>query len=313
MNKKNILLSKATSIFFVLFILLIITSVYRVYKTYYFNGFIKAEYNAGITNFIRDKDVKYSDNYSYKIESPDFNDAVFYKEIKVKPNTPYRMKCMVKTRNIETENGNSDGGAQICIADSTECSTSVIGTNDWQELEFIFNSKNRETIKIGFRLGGNRDYAKGTAWFSDFTLEEGYKNTYNANNWNVACFIFKNIDVNIKMETVQENLKISMSKRDITNMKSNIEMFKNSCNELSGKKMTVTYDIYEIENPITSISYSEEYGYYIDPADVKDLIDGYLKEEEYDHIFAIVRLGDIDKEIEIPVYDWIGLGRNGFI
>ena len=45
---------------------------------------------------------------------------------------------------------------------------------------------------------------------------------------------------------------------------------------------------------------------------VEDIITPYLDKKEYDYIFVAVRLGDLDKNIEIPIYDWIGLRRNGF-
>ena len=85
-------------------------------------------------------------------------------------------------------------GAQISIEGSTERSIAIQGTNEWQKIELIFNSKNRDSINIGFRLGGNLGLAKGKAWFSDFKLEEG---TTNSNNeWKFACLILKTTDVN---------------------------------------------------------------------------------------------------------------------
>lgn len=182
----------------------------------------------------------------------------------------------------------------------------ITGTTDWQKVEFLFNSKDREEIKIGFRLGGNQDDSKGTAWFSDFSLEEGSLN--NSKTWNFACFIFKNVDVEI--EGKQE--KISMSLNDIDVINRDIERFGKACKELSNNNMEVSYDIYEIDIPISSVTYSETYGYYIDPKDVKDIIKEYLNKKEYDHIFACAKLGDKNKGIEIPVNDWIGLRRNGF-
>ena len=76
--------------------------------------------------------------------------------------------------------------------------------------------------------------------------------------------------------------------------------------------MTVDYDIYEIEEPVKTITYSDEYGYYLDPSDVQDLLEEYIDREEYDHIFVAIKLGDTYKNIEIPVNDWIGLRRYGF-
>lgn len=202
--------------------------------------------------------------------------------------------------------GKNNGGAHISIVESVESSKSITGTNDWQELEFIFDSKNRETIQIGFRLGGNETNSKGTVWFSDFKLEEGIKSE--SNNWNVVCFIMNNVDT--KLDNGQQ-LKLNMELKDIESIKNNMQRFASSCKNLSNGKMTAQYDIYEIEEPIKTITYSEEYGYYVDSSDVEDIITPYLEKDEYDYIFVAVRLGDLDKNIEIPIYDWIGLRRNG--
>lgn len=297
--------AKIIDIIFFIIVFFVLIKLYGVYKKYNYNEFIKAENIIRVTKFTRDNKEKFSNENSYKMESQDFNDAIFYKKVKVKPNTPYKLTCMVKTDNVVNQSGKNNGGAQISIYDTTECSESIIGTNDWQQLEFIFDSKNREEIEIGFRLGGNETKTKGTAWFSDFKLEQGIKD--NSNNWNVACFIIKNVDVNIE----NQNVKLNMGIADIQDMKQNMERFKLAAKELSNGKMTVDYDIYEIDEPVESVTYSEKFAYYLDPADVQEIIKEYLKKEEYDYIFVAVRLGDNYENVEIPVNDWIGLGRHG--
>ena len=94
-----------------------------------------------------------------------------------------------------------------------------------------FNSENRTNVKIGFRLGGNSGKAKGIAWFSDFKLEKGIKTDDTL--WNVACFIFKQIDVEID----GERYNFSMSTSDIESVKSNMERYKAACKQLSNGKM----------------------------------------------------------------------------
>ena len=151
MQKKNELIKNIIGI---IVIIAISIFLWKIYKTYDYNNYIKAEYNLGLSRFVRDSSVKYSKNNSYKIENPEYNDAMFYKEVNVKPNTPYKVKCKIKTENVISEKINSDVGAHICIADTTEKSDNVVGTSDWTDVEFYFNSKNRNTVKIGFRLGG---------------------------------------------------------------------------------------------------------------------------------------------------------------
>lgn len=160
-----------------LIILICLTFVaYKLYSRYNinnFNDFIRTELKPYTSKFERDSETKYSNNNSYKITSIEENDAMFYKTIQVTPNTPYKVTCMVKTQEVKTMKEVSEGGAHICIADTVEKSKSITGTNDWQELEFIFNSKNRTSVNLGFRLGGYDDNCTGTAWFSNFKIEVG--------------------------------------------------------------------------------------------------------------------------------------------
>ncbi len=288
----------------ILFIIIgsLINYIYLKIKPHYFGDLVRAEYNYGLSQFIKDSEVKYNENASFKISSTNYNDAMYYKTINVTPNTPYKVTCMVKTENVIVENEGIGAGAQMCIADTVERSKSITGTNEWQKLEFMFNSKNRTSVDIAFRLGGYDGNCMGTVWFTDFNLELGSvdENT----EWNFACFIFDNIDVNLQ----GENIYLQMSEQDKTKAKQNMERFKTSCRELSGYQMSVNYDIIEIQEPITQVSYDDKNGYYVSPQNVENLIEKYMEEKEYDHIFAVIRMGDATKNVEIPVYDWIGLG-----
>lgn len=283
----------------------IVFVLFGIFKSHYFNGFVKAEITLGISEFRRDKTVKYSDMDSYRITSPTQNDAAFYKEIYVEPHTPYKITCMVKTENVIPSAINTDGGACISIIEASEISKSITGTSDWQKVEMMFNSKNRTTIKLGFRLGGNTGKAKGTAWFSDFKLEKGLNSS--DTTWNVACFIFENTDVEIN----GERMKFSMSSGEMNAIKDDMDDFKSSCKSLSDGKMRVNYKIYNIKEPLTTISYSEEHGYYFDPYDVRTFIEDIVLENNYDYIFTAVKMGNNEKEI--PVEGWVGLRRHGFL
>ena len=275
---------------------------WKFYLDNNFNDFLRSEAKLHTSKFLRDKEVKCSDMRSYKIESNEYNDAMFSKEIKVEKNTPYRVSCMVKTNNIEVEKEKSDIGAQISISDTTEKSISVGGTQDWQKLEFVFNSKNREKVDIAFRLGGVEGKAKGEAWFSDFLIEKGNKEENN--HWKYSCFIFQNTSVNID----GKQININVTNEDIRNIKQTIKRFERSCNTLSKGKMKANCDIHIIEPPVSSLSYDEDFGYYLEPKDIEPHIKDIIDKNNYDHIFAIVRLGNDQYMTEIEVKDWIGLG-----
>ena len=301
-NKEKSLLGRVAYIVTVIILCVLVYYAYQYYQSNNFNDFIRSEANLYTSEFKRDSDVKYSDKRSYSIKSDEYNDAMFYEEVKVEKNQPYKVTCMVKTENVEAKDGISGVGAQISIEGSTERSVAIQGTSDWQKIELIFNSKDRDTVNIGFRLGGNLGEAKGKAWFSDFTLEEGVAE--NNSDWDFACFIFKTTNVNINNNQV--NLEVTNS--DIRDIENTISRFENSCYTLSEGKMTANCDIYELDTPLSKLSYDEEFGYYVAPEDVENQIKDTISNNNYDHIFVVVRLGDEEHENDIQVNDWIGLG-----
>ncbi len=288
-------------IFVLIFIALIIFNI--VNKNIGYGYFSKAALNKESVAFSRDSNVKYSDINSYKIENKDYNNSIFYKTINVKKNTPYKITCMIKTENVRVlDESVNDSGAQISILNLSEQSRCIRGTEDWKEVSLIFNSKQNEELEVGFMLGGSSEQgnAKGIAWFSDFKIEEG--NLDSDNNWNFACFIFKNTDVSIS----DSQYKYQMSDDDINQIYDCMNRFKEDCSVLSDNLMTATYDIIELDNPITILSYDEDNKYYIDPIDVSSYIDKYLSKNCYDHIFICAKLSD--EMSSIPINDWIGLG-----
>ena len=282
-TRKSIV-GKIAYIITIIILCILLVYAYNYYQSNNFNDFVKSEASLYKSQFKRDNTIKYGENRSYEIISPDYNDAMFYKTINVEKNQPYKITCMVKTENVESEDEISGVGAHISIEGSTERSVAIQGTNDWQEIELIFNSKNRETINIGFRLGGNLGQAKGKAWFSDFKLEEG--NLENNNDWKFACFIFKNTDVNLN----GNEIKLQVTNNDISDIKDTVRRFENSCYTLSEGKMTANCDIYEIDTPITELSYDEEFGYYVSPENVEEQIKKIVEQNDYDHIFVVLRL-----------------------
>ena len=232
---------------------------------------------------------------------------MFSKKVKVEKNTPYKVTCMVKTENVVPENDISGVGAQIAISGTSEKSIAITGTQDWQKIEMIFNSKNREEVDIGFRLGGYLGNCTGTAWFSDFTLEEGTLNE--SKNWKFACFIFENTDVIVN----GKEIKLSMTDTDVSDIRDTINRFESTVTDLSNGKMTGNCDIYKIQDPINKLTYDEEFGYYVAPEDIEKSIKEVVQQNDYDHIFVIIRLGNEEFQNDIKINDWIGLRSNGLL
>lgn len=221
---------------------------------------------------------------SYKIENPEYNDAMFYKKVAVKKNQPYKVTCMVKTNNIQAKEEAAGVGAGLAVEGTTERSVSITGTQDWQKIELIFNSKDREEVNLGARLGGNLGEAKGEAWFADFKIEEGL--VEQNNTWKFACFIFKNTDVTINNKRIQ----LEVTGNDIRDIQNTIDLFEGSCSTLSDRKMTAECDVYRVDTPLTQLSYDEEFGYFVSAENVENYIKDIISTHDYDHIFVIVRL-----------------------
>lgn len=266
------------------FLFILLYFAYQYYQTNNFGEFIRSEANIYTSHFSRDKETKYNNKKSYKIESQEYNDAMFYKKIKVNKNQPYKVTCMAKTNNVQAKEETSGVGAQISIEGTTERSVAINGTQDWQKIEFIFNSKDREEVNIGFRLGGYLGEAKGEAWFADFTIEEGI--TENDNKWKFACFIFKTTDVTLN----EKQIKLSVTQSDINDITNTINLFEESCSSLSNGKMSAKCDIYGVDTPLSKLSYDDEFGYYVAAEDIEEQIKEVISANDYDHIFAIVRL-----------------------
>ena len=293
---------KVRSIITTIFLIVFLIWSWNYYQTNNFNEYVKAEYNLKNSKFSRDASVKYGNGRSYKIESEEYNDAMFYKTIDVTPNTSYKVTCKIKTENVEPQDKNADVGAHICIAKTFEKSDNVLGTTDWTEVTFYFNSKNRQQVDLGFRLGGAEGQAKGTAWFSDFKIEAGMADT--SNEWNFLCLLFDYVNVNVE----NKNLNLQLTATDKDDMTVCLRRFKSSMEEMSEGKMKVNYDIAEITTPITHFSHDDENGYYVSGYDIKDVLDPYIATGKYDHVFIAFRTGDINRQGTIPVNDWIGLG-----
>lgn len=296
-----------------LFVLILIVVVFGfVYPRYSFGYFIKSIRENDTASFSRDHDVKYNGKASYKITNEEYSDALFYQTVPVTPHTSYRVTCMVKTQDIENLGNTRTGGAQISIAGTSERSRNLYGTNDWTKLELLFNSKNRSEVDIAFRLGGFNDECKGMAYFSDFTMELGAQNYQN--NWHFACFLFEELNATYgKNEGKEQSERALITERNREDVQDDMSRLQRTMKEISRGKMTMTYDILTIKEPIKTLTYDEENGYYIDAIDVVESIEPYLEKTEYDHLFFVSPFGEVNKKEETGLPLWVGLGGMDYL
>lgn len=283
----------------IIVVIILLIVCFEIIQGFNLNGFKLARFHEGKTKASRDSNVKYNDEWSYKIESQDYNDYMLYKTIEVKKNTAYKVSCMVKTENVQAEE-KLGGGFNIGLKDTLEKSISIYGTNDWTELTFYFNSKNNESVDIAFRLGDNSQNCKGTVWFSDMNLEIGRQRK--TANWNFAVFMINNTQLEVEGQKISEQL--SNPQENI--IENSFIGFKETLEDFTNNDIKVEYDIINIDKPLTRVSYDPESGYYISREDSYELINEYIYDKkQYDHIFVVANIGD---KISTDELEWIGLG-----
>lgn len=296
--RKNI-----ASTIFTIIVLIIAVIVYRKYD---FNFYSKGVSELGKTVFERDSKETTNNERSYEIINKEYTDAVFYKKIEVKKYTPYKVSCMIKTKDVKQYEDSQIAGAQIILKGTEEHSKVLSGNNEWTKVEFCFNSKADTEVEVGFRLGGNNYKAEGTAWFSDLKMQEGFSS--DDTTWKFECFIVDNIDVKLENGVT---VKESLTEDDVYNLTNSMKRFQSTCATLCNNKMQVDYDIKEISGPITSLTYDDENGYYINEKDVYNLIENELEKSEYDFIYICAKLPSEDKMTQTSKekVDWVGLGN----
>ena len=104
---------------------------------------------------------------SLTIVSPNPADVGAGLELKVKPNTRYRLGGWVKTQNVR----NTGGRGVLFNIHGGETSRAISGNNDWTELSLEFSTGGSDQILIHCLFGGYGG-STGTAWFDDLYLQE---------------------------------------------------------------------------------------------------------------------------------------------
>ena len=104
---------------------------------------------------------------SFTIFSNTFSYGRWYNKVNLKPWSKYRFTGWIKTDNLIPEKGS---GAGIRIDGMPVEAVSYKGTNDWQQVEYIFDTGNNDAAIVSciFSLDGR---ATGRVWFDDMKFE----------------------------------------------------------------------------------------------------------------------------------------------
>jgi hypothetical protein len=134
-----------------------------------FSGATPANWNASLwapsAQLSSDNTTRHFGYSSARITAATPNDAWWWQEVMVQPNTFYLLTGWIKTENV------SGGvGANLSLIGTWTHTQGLLGTNDWTHVSIWFNSGPSTRITIGARLGYWAGTSTGTAWFDDLRM-----------------------------------------------------------------------------------------------------------------------------------------------
>lgn len=264
-----------------------------------------------------DTSTYYGDSgYSIKITNSDYNVASVEKKFAVKKNTHYRASVMVKysgyslASNAEMEKCGATFG-QVWTYNLTDS----YNGSDWEKLTFEFDSGNENSYTLALYNGLWNSNCKGTAWFSDFRLEERVGEP--SNRWNVLAVVFKNVkapvEMNGKKYTYEGHLNdddVKTATKVLDNLYTSVPMLSE---DLWGFNCIDVVSTDAVVDELVTYKYEgATHGYRIEcySDSVSRELDKFMEKAEkesgkkYDQIIAIAPLTE--------VADWSGLGAMNY-
>lgn len=280
--------------------------------------------SAGTAKFAVDKSTYYgSSGYSIKIQNKDFDCSCVRRKFKLKKNTDYRVSVMAKYSGCSiASDAQMASGAYIGQAWSYNISDNQTGS-EWKELTYEFNTGSKADEFTGIELikGNSKELlydialynglwnskCKGTAWFSDFRIEESAGRK--TNEWDVLAVMFKNVNAPVNYGGKSFTYKNSFSNSDVNYIKNIINNLYTSIPLLSEDLWKIgSIDFYASDIVVNNLG---NYGsdYCVDPYDkkVSKELNKYIaaaKKEsgkDYEQIIIISPIRDIAQS-------WAGLG-----
>ncbi len=106
--------------------------------------------------------------HSLRIDSDKGSDTSWFADVRVQPNTTYRLSAWIKTQGVKNIGGAR--GALLNVHNiNHEKTDAVTGDSDWTRVEVTFNSGSQTTLSINCLFGG-WGRSTGAAWYDDIEL-----------------------------------------------------------------------------------------------------------------------------------------------
>ncbi|MBL8824697.1 MAG: hypothetical protein JNJ77_19075 [Planctomycetia bacterium] len=106
------------------------------------------------------------------LRSPVSDDLMAYQTVRVKPFTRYLLAGWIKTDQVIVTDKDRKVGANLSVWGGFDSSQSLVGNHDWTYASLVFDSRDKQLVEVGARLGHHSSVTMGTAWFDDLVLLE---------------------------------------------------------------------------------------------------------------------------------------------
>lgn len=249
--------------------------------------------------------------YSIRISNSNYNAASVTKEFAVKKNTHYRASVMVRYSDFSVS---PDADKEKCGATIGENwsynITELYHGSEWKQLTFEFNSGDADKYSLALYNGLWGSQCKGTAWFSDFRLEEC--SGLPSKSWNILAVVFKNVEAPVVIGGKQQIYKDTLNDSDVKYMTGILNRLYTSLPLLSEDMWKVnSIDVVSVDDTVTELIQrgNVEGSYMLDPnsQSASRAFDSFIEKaahesgKEYDQIIAILPLKGV-------AIGWLGLG-----
>lgn len=246
--------------------------------------------------------VYYGDSgCSIVIDNTDFNDAYIEKKFIVEPNSTYKFSAMVKCSDFVSESDSNSSGASIGKEEGFECSE-YVNDDTWTRVEYDFSTGNENEIVLCLRNGMYGSVCKGTAYFSDISLEKAEGEV--TNQWDILAVIFKDVNADVTMEGKSFTYTDHLYEQDVDYIKFQLDNFSRSIPELSDELMGInSIDICIPDQALTQLTGVYGDGLCIEPHvdEIEAILKPYLENKEYDQIMFFAPISQVAD-------GWLGLG-----
>lgn len=130
-------------------------------------SWLKANQNVSVQN-----KVAHDGKYALLLRSPVSDDLMAYQTVRVKPFTRYLLAGWIKTDQVIVTDKDRQVGANLSVWGGYDSSQSLKGNHDWTYATLVFDSRDRQQVEVGARLGHHSSITIGSAWFDDLVLLE---------------------------------------------------------------------------------------------------------------------------------------------